>query len=67
MYKACGEGVETVEHALLNYRQAKQVQQIAPIQWDGAKEKQGCFKAGYSCILLNNPWMVALVGSVQSS
>ena len=25
IYKACGEGVATVEHALLNYRQAKQV------------------------------------------
>ncbi|XP_027150159.1 uncharacterized protein LOC113750373 [Coffea eugenioides] len=42
--KVCGEGVETVDHALLNCRQAKQVWQIAPVQWEGAREKQGCFK-----------------------
>ncbi|XP_027174751.1 uncharacterized protein LOC113774410 [Coffea eugenioides] len=42
--KVCGEGVETVEHVLLNCKQAKQVWHIAPVQWEGARDKQGCFK-----------------------
>ncbi|XP_027183906.1 uncharacterized protein LOC113782197 [Coffea eugenioides] len=46
--KACGEGEETVEHVLLNCSQAKQVWQIAPVQWGGAKDKQGCFKAWWT-------------------
>ena len=46
--KACGEGVETVEHVLLNCRQANQVWHIAPTQWGGAKDKQGCFKAWWT-------------------
>ena len=49
--KGCGEGIEIAEHALLSCRQAKQVWEVAPIQWDGAREQQGCFKAWSNEIL----------------
>ncbi|XP_027170518.1 uncharacterized protein LOC113774181 [Coffea eugenioides] len=48
--RRCGEGRETVEHTLLNCREAKQIWQFAPIQWEGTQEYHGCFKRWWTAI-----------------
>nr|XP_027060751.1 uncharacterized protein LOC113687311 [Coffea arabica] len=49
--RRCGEGRETIEHTLLNCREAKQIWQFAPIQWEGTQEYNGCFKRWWTAII----------------
>nr|XP_027071836.1 uncharacterized protein LOC113696654 [Coffea arabica] len=44
MCRLYGDESETIEHALLNCCYVKQVWRIAPIQWEGMMDQQGCFR-----------------------
>lgn len=48
--KGCGEDPETIEHTLLQCPLAKEVWEVAPITWDGAKNQIGSFQRWWSRI-----------------
>ena len=39
----CGEKEETIEHLLLQFKKAKEIWKMAPVQWDGIKHLSDCF------------------------
>nr|XP_027067776.1 uncharacterized protein LOC113693433 [Coffea arabica] len=47
----CGEGEETVEHLLFHCKNAEQVWNISPVQWEGAADQRGCFRRWWSALL----------------
>ncbi|XP_027178118.1 uncharacterized protein LOC113777281 [Coffea eugenioides] len=47
----CGEGEETVEHLLFHCKNAEQVWNISPVQWEGVADQRGCFRRWWSALL----------------
>nr|XP_027101745.1 uncharacterized protein LOC113722690 [Coffea arabica] len=46
----CGAEMETIEHTLLNCREAKLIWKLAPVQWEGMMEQHGSFRNWWTSI-----------------